>query len=156
MTAIKTLIFSIFVPGSVAGFIPLLLVQGQSVAPFPWALGFIPLGAGVALYLWCASEFTFTGKGTPAPIDAPKYLVVRGPYRWVRNPMYVAVLSAILGEALLFRSWSLVIYALFVFVVVHLFVTLYEEPTLREQFADSYERYTQQVSRWLLRPPRAV
>jgi protein-S-isoprenylcysteine O-methyltransferase Ste14 len=117
-------------------------------------VGLLVLVLGVGLYLWCAGAFTFIGKGTPAPIDAPKTLVVQGPYRWVRNPMYLAVLSVILGQALLFRSVLLVGYALLVWVVVHLFVVFIEEPSLRGQFGGSYEEYLRQVPRWIPRPGR--
>ncbi len=159
MVALKTLIFSILVPGTVAGVIPWLLLQGSAGAvlliPSIWIVGFLPLLLGVGLYLWCAGAFTFIGKGTPAPIDAPKVLVVEGPYRWVRNPMYIAVFSVVIGEALLFRSFLLVGYALLVAVVVHLFVVFVEEPSLRRQFGASYETYLRTVSRWLPHSPRA-
>ena len=138
MVALKTLIFSILVPGTVAFVIPWFLLQQPwgLVFMFPsvWLVGFLPLLLGVGLYLWCAGEFTFVGKGTPAPIDAPKYLVTQGPYQWVRNPMYLAVLSIVIGEAILFRSYLLVGYALFVWAVVHMFVVFVEEPSLRHQF----------------------
>jgi protein-S-isoprenylcysteine O-methyltransferase Ste14 len=158
MTALKTLIFSILVPGSVAGAIPWLLLQGSGGAalqlPSIWVLGFLPLLLGVGLYLWCAGAFTLVGKGTPAPIDAPKVLVIQGPYQWVRNPMYLAVLLVVIGEAILFRSFPLVEYALLVWLIVHLFVVFVEEPSLRRQFGDSYETYLREVPRWFPRPPR--
>src|SRR5947199_10827029 len=126
MVALKTLVFSILVPGTVAGVIPWLLLQGAAgpvlLLPSIWMVGFLPLLLGVGLYLWCAGAFTFLGKGTPAPIDAPKFLVIQGPYQWVRNPMYIAVLSMVIGQAILFRSFLLVGYALLVWGVVHLFV----------------------------------
>src|SRR6266436_5168045 len=126
MVALKTLIFSALVPGTVAGVIPWFLLQGQggAVLPIPsiWMIGLLPLLLGVGLYLWCAGAFTFIGKGTPAPIDAPKVLVIQGPYHWVRNPMYIAVLSVVIGEAILFRSFQIAEYALLVGIVVHLFV----------------------------------
>src|SRR2546425_2192463 len=159
MVALKTLIFSILVPGTVAFVIPWLLLQQPwgLVFLFPsiWIVGFLPLLLGVGLYLWCAGAFTFIGKGTPAPIDAPKALVVEGPYRWVRNPMYIAVFSVVIGEALLFRSFLLLGYALLVAVVVHLFVVFVEEPSLHRQFGASYETYLRTVSRWLPHSPRA-
>jgi protein-S-isoprenylcysteine O-methyltransferase Ste14 len=153
MVALKTLIFSILVPGTVAGVIPWLLLQ-QSwglVFLFPsiWLVGFLPLVLGVALYFWCAGAFTFIGKGTPAPIDAPKFLVKEGPYHWVRNPMYIAVLSIVIGQAILFHSLLLVGYALLVGTVVHLFVVFVEEPSLRQQFGESYETYLRTVPRWI-------
>jgi protein-S-isoprenylcysteine O-methyltransferase Ste14 len=155
MVALKTLIFSILVPGTVAGVIPWLLLQGSGGAvlllPSIWMVGFLPLLLGVELYLWCAAVFTFIGKGTPAPIDAPKVLVIQGPYHWVRNPMYIAVLSVVIGEAILFRSFLLVGYALLVGLVVHMFVVFVEEPSLRRQFGGSYETYLRAVPRWLPR-----
>ncbi len=155
MVALKTLIFSILVPGTVAFVIPWLLLQqpGGLVFMFPsiWLVGLLPLLLGMGLYLWCAGAFTFIGKGTPAPIDAPKFLVTQGPYQWVRNPMYIAVLSMVIGEAILFRSFLLVGYALLVGAVVHMFVVFVEEPSLRHQFGESYETYLRTVPRWLPR-----
>jgi protein-S-isoprenylcysteine O-methyltransferase Ste14 len=156
MIALRTLIFSIFVPGMVAGGIPFWYLnethQLALLAPsdFPWAMGIIPFAAGIALYLWCAGEFTFRGKGTPAPIDSPSTLVVKGPYRRTRNPMYCAVLSTILGEALYFRSPMLAIYAILLFALFHLFIISYEEPTLQQRFGAAYTRYRQSVPRWVL------
>src|SRR2546426_3898551 len=159
MVALKTLIFSILVPGTVAFVIPWLLVQQPWGLVFLflsfWLVGFLPLLLGVALYLWCAGAFTFIGKGTPAPIDAPKFLVKEGPYHWVRNPMYIAVLSIVIGQAILFRSFQLAGYALLVGVVVHLFVVFVEEPSLRSQFGESYETYLRTVPRWIPRSPRS-
>jgi len=158
MIALKTLIFSILVPGTVAGIIPWLLLQrsGNLVLRIPsvWMIGLLPLLLGVGLYLWCAGAFTFIGKGTPAPIDAPRVLVVQGLYRWVRNPMYIAVLSVVIGEAILFRSILLAEYALVLWGVFHMFVVFVEEPSLRSQFGASYETYFRTVPRWLPRFPR--
>lgn len=158
MTLLKTLAFTIVVPGTVAFLIPWLLIQPSWTQPFlapsVWLIGLIPLVAGFLLYLWCAGAFTFLGKGTPAPIDAPIFLVRAGPYQWVRNPMYVAVLSMVLGQAILFRSLVLAGYAALLWLVMHLFVISYEEPTLQSQFGDSYDAYVRAVPRWLARPPR--
>src|SRR6202049_1574179 len=126
MIALKTLIFTVLAPGTVAGIVPWLLLQlsGEvaNLTPSLWLIGLLPLLLGVGLYFWCAGAFTFIGKGTPAPIDAPIFLVSSGPYQWVRNPMYLAILSVIIGEAILFHSLVLVGYALLAWVVVHLFV----------------------------------
>lgn len=155
MVALKTLIFTILVPGTVAGMVPWLLLQSSEEAahltPSLWLIGLLPLLLGVGLYFWCAGAFTFIGKGTPAPIDAPIFLVREGPYQWVRNPMYLAVLSVIIGEAILFHSLLLVGYALLVGVAVHLFVVFFEESSLRRQFGESYETYLRTVPRWLPR-----
>src|SRR2546430_17196441 len=138
MVALKTLVFSILVPGTVAVVIPWLLLHGAAglvlLLPSIWMVGFLPLLLGVGLYLWCAGAFTFIGKGTPAPIDAPVVLVKEGPYQWVRNPMYIGVLSTILGEAILYHSLWVLIYILVIIPIVHLFIIFYEEPTLRRQF----------------------
>jgi protein-S-isoprenylcysteine O-methyltransferase Ste14 len=158
MIALKTAVFTIVVPGTVAVVIPwLILAQpptGERVSPLLWLLGGLPILIGVGLYLWCAGAFTFVGKGTPAPIDAPVFLVRSGPYQWVRNPMYLAVLAIIIGQAILFRSVALLGYALLVWVIVHLFVVLVEEPSLRSQFGASYEAYLRAVPRWLPCSPR--
>ena len=158
MVALKTLIFSILVPGTVAGVLPWLLLQGSGgqvlLVPSLWLIGLLPLLLGVGLYFWCAGAFTFIGKGTPLPLDAPRVLVIQGSYRWVRNPMYVAVLSVIIGQAILFQSFLLVGYALLVWAIVHTFVVFVEEPSLRRQFGDSYETYLHTVPRWLPRFPR--
>src|SRR5713226_2133159 len=119
MVALKTLIFTILVPGTVVGIVPWLLLQssgGANLTLSLWLIGLLPLLLGVGLYFWCAGAFTFIGKGTPAPIDAPIFLVREGPYQWVRNPMYLAVLSVIIGEAILFHSLLLVGYALLAWV----------------------------------------
>jgi protein-S-isoprenylcysteine O-methyltransferase Ste14 len=155
MIALKTFIFTILVPGTVAFVIPWLLL-GQPwelglLFPSLWLLGFLPHLMGVGLYLWCTASFTFIGKGTPAPIDAPIFLVKVGPYHWVRNPMYLAVLAMVIGQAILFRSFLLLGYALLVWGVVQLFVVFVEEPSLRHQFGESYETYLHTVPRWLPR-----
>jgi protein-S-isoprenylcysteine O-methyltransferase Ste14 len=158
MIALKTLIFTILVPGMVAFVIPWLLLarplSAETLSPSPWLLGLLPLLVGVGLYLWCAGAFTLIGKGTPAPIDAPIFLVRSGPYQWVRNPMYLGVLAIIVGQAILFRSVALLGYALFVLATVHLFVVVAEEPSLRRQFGESYEAYLRATPRWLPRAPQ--
>ena len=158
MVALKTLMFTILVPGTLLGVVPWLLLRrsggGALAIPSIWLIGLLPLLLGIGLYFWCAGEFTFIGKGTPAPIDAPKFLVREGPYRWVRNPMYLAVFSVVIGEAILFHSLLLVGYVLLAGVVVHLFVVFYEEPRLARQFGESYEAYLRTVPRWLPRYPR--
>ncbi len=143
MVALKTLIFTILAPGTVVGIVPWLLLQWSGEAVMPslsiWMVGLLPLLVGVVLYFWCAGAFTFIGKGTPAPFDASVFLTREGPYQWVRNPMYIAGFLMISGEAILFHSLLLVGYVLLIGVVVHLFVVLYEEPSLRRRFGESYE-----------------
>lgn len=154
MVLLKTIIFTIIVPGTVLVWAPYLLLSSSSVSSPPDIAGLryfgvIPILLGAAIILWCAWDFTFAGKGTPAPMDPPKRLVVRGLYRYVRNPMYIGVLSAITGEALLFQSLALIEYAAVVFVFTYLFVIFYEEPTLRRKFGESYKNYCREVPRWI-------
>lgn len=161
MVALRSLFFTILMPGTVAGVVPWLLLQssGEAVRLVPslWLIGLLPLLAGLALFFWCNGLFTFVGKGTLAPIDAPVFLVRAGPYQWVRNPMYIAVLTIILSEAILFHALVLIGYALVVGTAMHLFVVLVEEPLLRRQFGESYETYLHTVARWLpRRSPQSV
>ncbi|HEV2915279.1 MAG TPA: isoprenylcysteine carboxylmethyltransferase family protein [Pyrinomonadaceae bacterium] len=154
MILLKTIIFTFLVPGTVTILVPYWLLSSRS-APLPMQFGiFRYCGApllllGAAIYSWCAWDFTFTGRGTPAPIDPPKELVVRGLYRYVRNPMYIGILSILSGEALLFESRRLFAYTAGVFILYYVIVLLYEEPILRRKFGESYERYCKAVPRWL-------
>ena len=118
-------------------------------------IGFLPIVFGIVLYSWTAWDFAFAGRGTPAPIDPPKVLVSRRLYRIVRNPMYIGVLSVLVGEAIFFMSATLFAYALVVWSLFHLFVVYYEEPNLRQRFGAAYEEYCKAVSRWIPRLRRA-
>ena len=155
MVVLRSLFFIALIPGTVAGVIPWLLVQssGEAVRLVPslWLIGLLPLLAGLVLFFWCNGLFNFVGKGTLAPIDAPIFLVRAGPYHWIRNPMYVAVLTIILSEAILFHALSVVGYALAFGTFLHLWVLFVEEPLLREQFGESYETYLHTVPRWMPR-----
>lgn len=104
---------------------------------------------GGAIALWCILAFVTLGKGTPAPFDPPRRLVVRGPYRYVRNPMYIGAGLALAGAALFYRSPSLLGYAAGFLVAMHLLVVFYEEPTLTRLFGDDYSAYRASVRRWL-------
>lgn len=103
---------------------------------------------GGALALWCIFTFALIGKGTPAPFDPPRRLVIHGPYQFVRNPMYVGAGLALAGAALYYESWPLLGYAGFFLLATHLFVVWYEEPVLRRTFGQEYEIYCRQVRRW--------
>ena len=153
---IRNLVFTIVVPGSGAVWIPWWILTYGSARPTPtaWpAAGFIV--AGVSLYLACLWEFALVGRGTPGPWDAPQRFVAVGPYRWVRNPIYIAALLVVGGEAWLFLSPSLALYAVALAVGLHLFVIGYEEPTLRRRFGEMYREYLRTVPRWIPRPPHA-
>ena len=147
---LKNLLFTIVVPGTVAVYVPVFVFSHNpaQLSLFTLSSGLL-LAIGAAIYLWCLWDFASAGRGTPAPIDPPKNLVVRGLYRYTRNPMYVGVVTAILGWALLFGSLPIAIYGLSAAAFFHLFVVLHEEPHLRRVFGASYEEYCLQVSRWL-------
>jgi protein-S-isoprenylcysteine O-methyltransferase Ste14 len=150
----KTLVFTVLVPGTVTIYVPrrILLSRSQddalAVGPLRY-LGAALLAAGAAVYLWCAWDFATAGGGTPAPIDPPRSLVVRGLYRNVRNPMYLGILLILGGEALSFSSRALLGYTALVCLVFAVFVVAYEEPALRRKFGQDYERYCDRVPRWI-------
>jgi protein-S-isoprenylcysteine O-methyltransferase Ste14 len=150
---LKTLVFTIVVPGSVTVLVPYLLLRAHPHPRFDalGVFGLVAVTLGVAIYLSCAWAFAYHGFGTPAPIDPPKALISRGLNRIVRNPMYVGVLTILLGQAALFRSRELLIYAACLALGFHLFVILYEEPALRRQFGQAYDEYRRAVPRWLPR-----
>jgi protein-S-isoprenylcysteine O-methyltransferase Ste14 len=160
LTLVKTLLFMVIAPGTVTVWAPWYFFRSAyatNVGEIPAFLfaGMLLIAVGAAGSLWCGLDFAFAGHGTPAPIDPPKLLVVRGLYRYARNPMYISVLLVLLGESAMFRYWTLCRYALVFWAGFHLFVLLYEEPTLREKFGASYEDYCKRVNRWLPRPPRS-
>jgi protein-S-isoprenylcysteine O-methyltransferase Ste14 len=118
-------------------------------------IGWVLAGAGALVAALCITTFVTRGRGTPAPFDAPRAFVAWGPYRWVRNPMYVGAAAVLLGAGLVLSSPAIVLLAFAFLLAMHLFVVLYEEPTLAARFGPSYERYKATVSRWLVRRPVA-
>ena len=152
---LRALFWTLALPGFFGFYLPWTLFDLGAVdldASNPrHLLGVVGMGAGTTLLLTCIWEFARRGRGTLSPVDPPKRLVVTGLYRFMRNPMYVGVTTIVFGELLLTMSSGLLTYWVMWFVVVNLFVMGYEEPTLREQFGDDYERYTRAVGRWLPR-----
>lgn len=156
---VKTVIFTLLVPGTVTVLVPYWILRHRHSALMACTspknlfsyLGVGGIALGAAVSLWCAWDFAVKGRGTPAPIDPPKELLVSGLYRYVRNPMYIGILLILLGEAFLFCSLALLFYSVIMLVVFHLFVVLYEEPTLAKKFGESYRRYCLEVPRWLPR-----
>jgi protein-S-isoprenylcysteine O-methyltransferase Ste14 len=149
---IKTAIFTIFIPGTVAVYVPYRLTRGAIAQPPSDRIGvlaLLPILFGIGVHLYSAWHFAVTGLGTPAPIDPPKTLVVRGPYRLTRNPLYVGVVSVLFGEALMVRSLTLTEYAAAVFLAFYAFVLIYEEPVLRHKFGAAYVEYCAKVPRWI-------
>ncbi len=151
---LKTFLFTLVGPCTVTVVVPYCLLSFHAELYGSIAtVGFLPIALGGAFYLWCAWDFVTVGQGTPAPIDPPRFLVARGLYRVVRNPMYVGILLVLLGESIIFRSVSILIYAAIVCLLFHLFVVFYEEPTLKRKFGASYEEYCRAVPRWIPRRP---
>jgi protein-S-isoprenylcysteine O-methyltransferase Ste14 len=153
--ALRSLLWTILFPGFFAGFLPWTYfgldraqLDGSNLLGL---LGLVLIGIGTLLLGVCIFEFARSGRGTLSPLDPPRHLVVRGLYRYVRNPMYLSVTTIVLGELLLTRSEALAVYWALWFLGVNLFVIGYEEPTLRRQFGASYEAYTHQVRRWIPR-----
>ncbi len=114
----------------------------------PQVAGMVIAAAGAVGTLWCVIGFVSAGRGTPAPFDPPRRLVIRGPYRFLRNPMYLGAGIALAGAALFYESLHLLGYTGLLFLATHLFVVGYEEPTLRRTFGQEYEDYCHHVGRW--------
>ncbi len=147
----KTLVFTVFVPGTVAGYVPWRLRRDAPpvTGTEEWA-AITVIAIGITIYLYTAFwGFAVIGGGTPAPIAPTKILVVKGLHRFVRNPMYIGVALVIGGQAWLFHSLHIAIYVVCMLLVAHLFVIFYEEPTLHKQFGEEYKRYRASVPRWI-------
>jgi protein-S-isoprenylcysteine O-methyltransferase Ste14 len=154
LVLVRAVAYATLFIGFVLIFLPASILARVGVAaPATWgaaqAVGAFLVVVGAALALGCVLTFALVGRGTPAPFDPPRRLVVRGPYRLVRNPMYLGAGLALTGAALFYQSGALLAYAGLFFIVTHLFVRLYEEPTLRRKFADEYDSYLRHVGRWL-------
>lgn len=136
-------------PGIVAGVAPLLILRLQLHPAHTAVYGIALLAAGLCLLFWCVRDFYVSGKGTLAPWDPPKRLVLVGLYRFVRNPMYLAVLTIVAGWGLAFASLALAVYLLVLAAAFHLRILFYEEPWLRRQFGAEWECYSKSVPRWI-------
>jgi protein-S-isoprenylcysteine O-methyltransferase Ste14 len=151
--ALRALAFLVLIPGAVTIYIPLQILRAMGDDHRPGisvlsAAGLAVAGVGALLLLRCVWDFFQEGRGTLAPIDPPRELVVRGLYRYTRNPMYNGVVAMLLGEAALFRSTGLLCYSLLMFVLFHLAVVVYEEPSLQAKFGEQYHSYRRRVPRW--------
>lgn len=144
-----TLFFTMVAPGTVAILVPMLIRHHYPSQPARHPLSWLLILPGAAVLLESLFRFAWHGLGTAAPIAPTKHLVVSGLYRFVRNPMYIAVIFLVLGQAIYFSNPATCIYAAFLAIAFHLFVILYEEPTLRRTHGAQYERYCTQVNRWL-------
>ena len=137
----------LILPGAVGFLVPWLLRPDPAHRSFH-ALALAPLTIGIFLLLWCVRDFYVAGKGTLAPWDPPRRLVIVGLYRRSRNPMYVAVSLVLIGWALAYRSEALLIYALAVMLMFHLRVVFFEEPWLARTHGEDWQRYRTRVPRW--------
>jgi len=160
LNLLKAAAFTLVVPTAMVIVLPIYFhhewPQLQAPHSEPWRfLGAGPVGVGTLIFFWSVWDFVRRGRGTPAPYDPPKVVVTVGPYRWVRNPMYFGSLLVLTGEALLLQSEVVLAYAAALGLVMHAFVVLYEEPTLRRKFGPPYETYCAAVPRWIPRRPPA-
>ena len=147
---VRSAFFALVIPGTVLYYVPHAAGEFSHPRGRVWleAAG-VPFALGALLLLYCIFEFAWFGLGTLAIIDPPRNLVIRGPYRYVRNPMYLGVLSVLFAEVLAFRSHFLLVYGVTFLLFVSLFVRFYEEPTLRRKFGVDYQQYCDEVPRWL-------
>ena len=159
--AFRTIVYATLFIGFLLIYLPTRVLSSTGIVRpsalgAPQVAGTIIGTAGVLLALWCISTFVWIGRGTPAPFDPPRRLVIRGPYRFVRNPMYIGAGLALGGAALFYKSLPLLVYGGIFLLVCHVFVLSYEEPTLKRTFGPDYEAYCQRVSRWWPATRRAV
>jgi len=151
-----TALFIVLVPGTVVGVVPYLLSHwrvGGALLGWEWTrwVGGVLVLVGAPIFVDFATRFVWEGHGTPAPVAPTRHLVVGGPFRHVRNPGYVAVIAILVGQALLFGSRRILAYGIAMAAAFHLFVVLYEEPTLRRSFGEEFEAYCRRVPRWVPR-----
>jgi protein-S-isoprenylcysteine O-methyltransferase Ste14 len=149
--AVGSIVFLAVAPGVMAGLIPYWLTGWDAAGDVPWwlaAAGWVMVAGGTAALLYAFGRFVVEGLGTPAPVAPTQRLVVGGVYRYVRNPMYIAVAATIIGQALILGRPGLLLYALAFMVTVWSFVRFYEEPVLRERYGAEYEAYRAAVPGW--------
>lgn len=155
LAALGSAVFFVLAPGIVAGFAPWWISgRGMDRGSLGWplqSLGVTLIAAGALVLLDSFARFAWQGLGTPAPVFPTLHLVVTGLYRYVRNPMYVAVVAVILGQSLLFGNVRVLGYGAIVWLVFHLFVLAYEEPTLRAKYGNEYQLFCSNVPRWIPR-----
>ena len=153
---VASAIFAVIAPGTVAGIVPWWISRWKLQAPFLHFYGFRVIGilfilASLPVLLDSFARFALEGIGTPAPVLPTRRLVVTGLYRYVRNPMYLAVIGLIAGQALLLGNRTLLVYGLLVWLAFETFVILYEEPVLRRTYAAEYGEFCRNVPRWIPR-----
>jgi len=156
---LRTLVFGAVLPATILVLIPALILDATGTEGPGGVLrlgGLVPMMVGIAILAWCFAGFIVEGEGTPAPYDPPHRLVTGRLYGWVRNPMYVAVATILLGEAIFYASAALLAWTVLAWVLLNFFVVWYEEPTLRRRFGPAYEAYLEHVPRWVPSRPRII
>src|SRR5688572_6851226 len=143
-------------PGVVAFAVPLLLLWPVVREQPPHAIGAVPFAAGMALLVWAARDFLVRGKGTLAPWDPPRHLVISGPYRYSRNPMYVAVTLILIGWSIAYLSLTVAAYTVVLMLAFHLRVVIADEAFLATAYRDEWNRYRARVPRWIFPSRRAL
>jgi protein-S-isoprenylcysteine O-methyltransferase Ste14 len=159
--AFRTIVYATLFTGFLLIYLPTRVLSSTGIVRpaaigAPQVAGMIIGTAGVLIALWCISTFVWIGRGTPAPFDPPRRLVIRGPHRFVRNPMYIGAGLALSGAALFYESLPLLAYGGAFLLACHLFVMSYEEPTLKRTFGPDYEAYCHHVNRWWPRLRSAI
>ncbi len=150
---IRAITYATLFVGLILVFIPARVLSWSGIAA-PAGIGGVQVAgmaigaAGAALALWCIVTFFTIGRGTPAPFDPPRRLVVAGPYLFVRNPMYIGADLVLAGAGLFYNSWAILAYCAVFALVTHMFVVMYEEPTLRATFGAPYAEYCEKTRRW--------
>jgi protein-S-isoprenylcysteine O-methyltransferase Ste14 len=154
--AFRAIVYATFFIGFLLIYLPARLLSWSGIVrpaiEGPQIMGIIVGAVGALIAFWCIFTFVRIGRGTPAPFDPPRRLVIRGPYRFVRNPMYIGAGLTLIGAALFYESALLLGYGGLFLIACHLLVVSYEEPTLQKTFGPEYEAYRHYVNRWL---PRA-
>ena len=156
MAILGSVLFFVVAPSVLAGLIPWSITRWEFLPPFldlraTRAVGILLIVAGLPGLVDSFARFALQGLGTPAPIAPTQNLVVTGLYRYVRNPMYVAVVAVILGQAILFGDWRLMTYGGLMWLAFHAFVLIHEEPVLAQKFGTKYEDFRANVPRWIRR-----
>lgn len=151
VNTVKSTIWFLLVPFPLTYVVPWLINLtnvGKFTIGITW-LGFSVIILGTTGLFYCFFEFVYSGKGTPVPFEPPKRLLSSKLYRYTRNPMYLAVISIIIGESIWYENWIIVIYGVLLWAVLHLWIVLYEEPALNKKFGKKYEDYVSKTQRWL-------
>ncbi len=152
---LRNLFFTILQPGLVAGLVPYLILRWQGRSLVPEKMGAVEIAAlvtgvvGLIIMIACILRFAYEGKGTLSPLDPTKRLVVKGLYRYSRNPMYVGLMMILISQAAFWRSLPLAVYVVVVFIGLNLFIMIHEEPRLHREFKEEYKNYIAEVRRWL-------